>query len=253
MLSCICALTPAVQDGAGLLPAYRGTVDALRQIVRQEGWQALYSGAWARGQAARQAASQEHVMDRIQQHIALMICLLPAHGRTQVAQAKTCRLAAPSLRAGLTPALAGSGLAWGIYFFAYNRAKVGRAVRSYMLHAQRLFPLTSCAQSLYFAQHSLPCLLHNSWGASALPSTLLVLQTTPKQERYQRASGQSKLSPGWHLVSAAEAGAVVSCVVVACCCVRCSEAATRHAQQWQLAGRCCVWVAMGRSSAALPP
>ncbi|PRW05777.1 folate transporter chloroplastic isoform X1 [Chlorella sorokiniana] len=84
-----------VQDGAGLLPAYRGTVDALRQIVRQEGWRALYSG--------------------------------------------------------LTPALAGSGLAWGIYFFAYNRAK----------------------------------------------------------ERYQRSSGQSKLSPGWHLVSAAEAGAVV--------------------------------------------
>lgn len=35
---------PAVQDGAGLLPAYRGTLDALRQIVRQEGWRALYSG-----------------------------------------------------------------------------------------------------------------------------------------------------------------------------------------------------------------
>jgi hypothetical protein len=34
----------AVQDGAGLLPAYRGTLDALRQIVRQEGWRALYSG-----------------------------------------------------------------------------------------------------------------------------------------------------------------------------------------------------------------
>lgn len=35
---------PAVQDGAGMLPAYRGTLDALRQIVRQEGWRALYSG-----------------------------------------------------------------------------------------------------------------------------------------------------------------------------------------------------------------
>ncbi|PSC71946.1 metal ABC transporter permease [Micractinium conductrix] len=56
-----------VQDGASLLPAYRGTLDALRHIVREEGWRALYSG--------------------------------------------------------LTPALAGSGLAWGVYFFAYNRAK----------------------------------------------------------------------------------------------------------------------------------
>ncbi|EFN53971.1 hypothetical protein CHLNCDRAFT_25287 [Chlorella variabilis] len=84
-----------VQDGAGLLPAYRGTVDALRQIVRQEGWKALYSG--------------------------------------------------------LTPALAGSGMAWGIYFFAYNRAK----------------------------------------------------------QRYQRAAGQARLSPGKHLISAAEAGVLV--------------------------------------------
>ncbi len=39
-------------------------------------------------------------------------------------------------------------------------------------------------------------------GLAALP--------LPLQERYQRSSGQSKLSPGWHLVSAAEAGAVVS-------------------------------------------
>ena len=37
----------AVQDGAGLLPAYRGTLDALRTIMRQEGWRALYSGACA--------------------------------------------------------------------------------------------------------------------------------------------------------------------------------------------------------------
>lgn len=35
----------AVQDGVqGLLPAYRGTVDALRSIVAQEGWRALYGG-----------------------------------------------------------------------------------------------------------------------------------------------------------------------------------------------------------------
>lgn len=59
---------------------------------------------------------------------------------------------APS--AGLTPALVGSGLAWGIYFFAYNTAK----------------------------------------------------------ERYRRASGQVKLSPALHLVSAAEAGCLV-CLV----------------------------------------
>ena len=45
----VCVLLPAVQDGAGLLPAYRGAVDAVRQIVRQEGWRALYSGGCVRG------------------------------------------------------------------------------------------------------------------------------------------------------------------------------------------------------------
>lgn len=80
----------------------------------------------------------------------------------------------------------------------------------HMLQAQRLIALAGCGQSIVVpAQPALPA--GNSWGAPALPSTLLLLlQTTPKQERYQRASGQSKLSPGWHLVSAAEAGAVVS-------------------------------------------
>jgi hypothetical protein len=39
---------PAVQDGAlGVLPAYRGPVDAVRQIMRQEGWRAFYAGWWA--------------------------------------------------------------------------------------------------------------------------------------------------------------------------------------------------------------
>lgn len=33
-----------VQDGAGTLPLYRGTVDALRNIAKDEGWRALYAG-----------------------------------------------------------------------------------------------------------------------------------------------------------------------------------------------------------------
>lgn len=57
-----------MQDGVkGALPLYRGAVDALRSIVREEGRRALY--------------------------------------------------------AGLTPALVGSGAAWGAYFFSYDRAK----------------------------------------------------------------------------------------------------------------------------------
>ena len=51
-LSTVLALQPLdviktrlqVQDGAGSLPMYRGTVDALQSIGRQEGWRALYSG-----------------------------------------------------------------------------------------------------------------------------------------------------------------------------------------------------------------
>lgn len=54
----------------------------------------------------------------------------------------------------MTPALLGSGLAWGIYFFAYNTAK----------------------------------------------------------ERYHHWTGQAKLSPALHLISAAEAGSIV-CLV----------------------------------------
>ena len=51
-LSTVLALQPLdviktrlqVQDGAGSLPMYRGTADALQSIGRQEGWKALYSG-----------------------------------------------------------------------------------------------------------------------------------------------------------------------------------------------------------------
>lgn len=36
---------PAVQDGIqGVLPAYRGTVHAVRCILAEEGWQSLYKG-----------------------------------------------------------------------------------------------------------------------------------------------------------------------------------------------------------------
>ncbi len=35
----------AVQDGVqGLLPAYRGTVHALRSMIAEEGWRSLYGG-----------------------------------------------------------------------------------------------------------------------------------------------------------------------------------------------------------------
>lgn len=56
------------QDGVrGVLPVYRGVGDALRCILRDEGWRSLY--------------------------------------------------------AGLTPALVGAGVSWGVYFAGYNRAK----------------------------------------------------------------------------------------------------------------------------------
>ena len=65
----------AVQDGIhGVLPLYHGTRDALRTIVREEGWQALYAGLSPAllGAGARASASTS---------IALL---------TQVA-ARTCR------------------------------------------------------------------------------------------------------------------------------------------------------------------
>ena len=38
-------LIVAVQDGVqGILPAYRGTVHALRSILADEGWRSLYAG-----------------------------------------------------------------------------------------------------------------------------------------------------------------------------------------------------------------
>ncbi len=51
-LSTVLALQPLdviktrlqVQDGAGSLTQYRGTVDAMRSMAREEGWRALYAG-----------------------------------------------------------------------------------------------------------------------------------------------------------------------------------------------------------------
>ena len=70
---------------------------------------------------------------------------------------------------GLTPALAGNGLAWGIYFFAYNRAK--ERYRRYQ----------------------------GGSGGSGVPGKGGGAAVPPP----------AKLSPGMHLLSAAEAGAMV--------------------------------------------
>lgn len=183
---------PAVQDGAGLLPAYRGTLDALRQIAAQEGWRALYSGGWASGRLGRRVVggcSGMHAGNATWQLrvaallLHLLLQLLPPlpelfrHGCWgQAATAiPTARPSCPPpcLRTGLTPALAGSGMAWGIYFYAYNRAK------------QRYQRLQRAGNSSGRA------------GSSG---------TSGQQGQQQ----QQRLGPGMHLISAAEAGTVVS-------------------------------------------
>lgn len=41
------ALNQPVQDGMqSVLPSYRGTLDAMATMVRQEGWRSLYSGLY---------------------------------------------------------------------------------------------------------------------------------------------------------------------------------------------------------------
>ncbi len=111
----------AVQDGIpGPLSAYRGTVHALKSIVKEEGWRALYSGL---GPGLLGAGKQ-----------ALAI-------NVRISLEWLSELHASS-----------AGLSWGLYFSAYNRAK----------------------------------------------------------ERYQKSSGQTKLAPQLHLLSAAEAGCLVS-------------------------------------------
>lgn len=112
----------AVQDGIpGPLSAYRGTVHALKSIVKEEGWRALYSG--------------------------LGPGLLGA-GKSAVVKAVGTGLEWLCKQRPWSSA----GLSWGLYFSAYNRAK----------------------------------------------------------ERYQKSSGQTKLAPQLHLLSAAEAGCLVS-------------------------------------------
>ena len=112
----------AVQDGVpGPLSAYRGTVHALKSIVKEEGWRALYSGL--------------------------------APGLLGAGKIATCKQRVRSSRCYHDQhAWLPAGVSWGIYFSAYNRAK----------------------------------------------------------ERYQKSSGQTKLAPQLHLLSAAEAGCLVS-------------------------------------------
>ncbi|KAI3431257.1 hypothetical protein D9Q98_004320 [Chlorella vulgaris] len=135
-----------VQDGAGLLPAYRGTVDAVRQIVRQEGWRALYSG--------------------------------------------------------LTPALVGSGVAWGAYFFAYNRAKQRYQRASKQARLGPGMHLVSAAEA-----GVLVCFLTNPiW----VVKTRLQLQRRTLQQAAAAAAAGAAGSGGAAAAGAAAAGAAVA-------------------------------------------
>ncbi|GAB4819511.1 hypothetical protein N2152v2_006557 [Parachlorella kessleri] len=116
-----------VQDGAGALPLYRGTLDAVRRMLQEEGWRALY--------------------------------------------------------AGLTPALIGSGVAWGAYFYTYNRAKERYLRRAAVQEQQQLVSL------------------HQQPGKAVM--------FPPAVAQQQQQQVQQRLSPGMHLISAAEAGALV--------------------------------------------
>ena len=105
-------------------------------------------------------------------------------------------------RAGLTPALAGSGIAWGVYFYAYNRAK------------QRYQRLQQRSAS-------------GSGGGRAGPAGGGSASQPPQ-----------RLGAGMHLLSAAEAGAVVRLGASVCCCVLLCAAG----RCWALLGvavRCC--------------
>ena len=116
----------AVQDGIpGPLSAYRGTVHALKSIVKEEGWRALYSGLGPGLLGAGMSALVDYAGIGLE-----WVCKQHAWSS--------------------------AGLSWGLYFSAYNRAK----------------------------------------------------------ERYQKSSGQTKLAPQLHLLSAAEAGCLVSPLVL---------------------------------------
>ena len=91
------SLVTAVQDGVqNILPAYRGTVHAIKSIIAEEGWRALYSG--------------------------LSPALFGAGElRSPCISAKTSKPLTinPSIWSNRWPA----GIAWGTYFTSYNNAK----------------------------------------------------------------------------------------------------------------------------------
>jgi hypothetical protein len=108
---CLSARLPAVQDGAlGVLPAYRGPLDAVRQIARHEGLRAFYAGgrhppAFARllalARRAGQVASTAQARPRQRR-----LCTWGQH------QGRPRRLAAPCVNPHALPAQAWRRLWW---------------------------------------------------------------------------------------------------------------------------------------------
>jgi solute carrier family 25 folate transporter 32 len=133
------ALKPQVQDGLpGQLPAYRGTLDAARTIVRNEGWQGLY--------------------------------------------------------AGLAPSLVGSTVAWGAYLYLYERIKAWHRDRQGI--GAWVAPSSSSSSD-------------SDSGSRKHRQRQLSVQ---QQQQQQQPGEAARLSAGWNLLSAAQAGAIV-CVL----------------------------------------
>ena len=95
-------------SSSSALPRYRGTQDALRSIVRVEGWRGLYAGE----------SDTEPPRIHTHTHTKRTPTDLPLSLTSPSALPR-----APPRNVGLAPSVLGSGVAWGLYFMAYNAFK----------------------------------------------------------------------------------------------------------------------------------
>jgi hypothetical protein len=201
-------LRRAVQDGVkGFLPAYKGTVDGLARMVREEGWRSLYAGLSPAllGSGTCSESLQPHAWSSVDGCARAVYRLL---NQTEHVGRVPARPAHFEVRAP-----------------EFSRAQKFRSWRRSPEPPKASIPKDSSSWAVDrrgstrrgCRQTRLPSGVRGVCLAAGLSWGIYFFTYNKARERYHRLSNFQRLSPQLTLLSAAEAGAVVRAALCTLC------------------------------------